>query len=158
MRLDDLTFVKNILLFEDDAQDQFREYLAEIRHIRDPYLYRIYKNQLKEESSEKLGETKCMLENLDYPSLVASHIKPFIISSKKEAYDPENGLLLSRNMDVLFDLGFISFKNNGGILLSDELSEELKGYLNPYNLNQIFLTTKRIKYLKYHRSKVFKGS
>lgn len=156
MRLDDLTFVRDVLLFEDDAQDQFGEYLAEIRHIRDPYLYRIYKNQLKEESSEKLGEIKCMLEDLDYPSLVASHIKPFIVSSKEEAYDPENGLLLSRNMDILFDLGFISFKDNGEILISDELSDGLKEHLKIYSLKQVFLTKKRLKYMKHHRSKVFR--
>jgi predicted restriction endonuclease len=44
-----------------------------------------------------------MLEKLSYPSLVASHIKPFIKSDDFEAYDPNNGILLSRNMDILFD-------------------------------------------------------
>ena len=154
--LDDLAFIKKTLYFEEDAQVQFGEYLREIRHIRDPYLYRLYKNQLKEESSEKLGDIKCMLEDLDYPSLVASHIKPFIASSKREAYDPENGLLLSRNMDILFDLGYISFKGNGEIIFSNELSEEMKKYLKSYSLKPIFLTTKRIKYLEYHRQEVFR--
>jgi putative restriction endonuclease len=31
-----------------------------------------------------------MVERLDYPSLVASHIKPFIVSEENEAYDPNN--------------------------------------------------------------------
>lgn len=155
--LDDLIFIKKTLYFEDDAQVLFGDYLREKEHKRDPYLYRIYKNQLKEESSEKLGEIKCMLENLDYPSLVASHIKPFIVSSKKEAYDQENGLLLSRNMDMLFDLGYISFNNDGKILLSNELSHDLKKYLKGYGLRPIFLTNKRVKYLKYHRAKIFKN-
>jgi hypothetical protein len=31
-----------------------------------------------------------MVEELSYPSLVASHIKPFIDSDKNEAYDPDN--------------------------------------------------------------------
>ena len=157
IRLDDLIFIRDILMFEEDAKDKYREYLLQIRKIRDPYLYRIYKNQLKEESFEKLGEIKCMLEYLDYPSLVASHIKPFIISSKEEAYDPENGLLLSRNMDILFDLGYISFKDNGEIMPSNKLSNEIKEHLKQYSLKQIFLTTKRIKYLKYHRQKVFRN-
>lgn len=156
IRLDDLMFYKRELYFEDDAQDKFGEYLRTIDHKRDYYLYRLYRNQLKEESLEKLGDIKCMLEDLDYPSLVASHIKPFIVSTKKEAYDPENGLLLSRNMDLLFDLGYISFNDKGNILLSNELSNELKEYLKGYLLRPIFLTDKRIKYLKYHRIKVFR--
>ena len=51
--------------------------------------------QLKEESEDFFGDTKCMLEKLSYPVLVASHIKPFIQSNEKEAYDSNNGLLLS---------------------------------------------------------------
>lgn len=156
-RLDDLIFVNGVLYFEDDAQDQFGKYLSEIRHIRDAYLYRLYKNQLKEETSEKLGEEKCMVENLDYPSLVASHIKPFIKSSKKEAYHPNNGLLLSRNMDILFDRGFISFDAHGKMLLSGELSQDLQEHLKGYALKEIFLNSQRIRFLKYHRKYVFKA-
>lgn len=98
-----------------------------------------------------------MLEYLDYPSLVASHIKPFINSTKDEAYDPDNGLLLSKNMDMFFDLGYISFEEDGKILLSEELSDDLQNYLKGYALKSIFLTKKRLKYLKYHRKKVFRG-
>jgi len=153
--LDDLVFIRKTLYFEDDAQVLFGDYLRAKEHKRDPYLYRIYKNQLKEESSEKLGEIKCMLENLDYPSLVASHIKPFIVSTKNEAYDPENGLLLSRNMDILFDLGYISFKDNGTIILSKDLSDDLKEFLKDYSLRNTLLTKKRLTYLKFHRNKIF---
>lgn len=156
IRLDDLVFVRGELYFEDDAQVEFGDYLREKEHKRDSYLYRIYKNQLKEESSEKLGKVECMLEYLDYPSLVASHIKPFINSTKDEAYDPDNGLLLSKNMDMLFDLGYISFENNGEILLSEELSDDLQNYLKDYALKSIFLNEKRLKYLEYHRKKVFR--
>ena len=157
IRLDDLMFVKGDLYFEDDAQVEFGDYLREKEHKRDSYLYRIYKNQLKEESSEKLGKVECMLELLDYPSLVASHIKPFINSSKDEAYDPDNGLLLSKNMDMLFDLGYISFEDCGKIIMSEELSGDLQNYLKDYALKSIFLNEKRLKYLKYHRKKIFRG-
>src|SRR3989344_4451346 len=155
-KLDDLVFVSGELYFEEDAKVIFGEDLkAEIR-VRDNYLHRLYKNQLKEESEEKEGEIMCMVELLDYPSLVASHIKPFIKSSDEEAYDPENGLLLSRNMDALFDQGYISFSDDGKIMLSKELSNDLKTFLNDYRLKKIYITEKRLKYLKYHRQKVFK--
>ncbi len=159
LRLDDLIFVKKegCWYFKEDAQDQFGDYLRERAHKRDYYLYRLYKNQLKEESTEKLGEIKCMLEELGYPSLVASHLKPFILSNKKEAYDSDNGLLLSRNMDILLDLGYISFEDNGKILLSKKLSKEVQDYLKDYSLKDIFLNNKRLIYLKYHRMKVFRG-
>jgi predicted restriction endonuclease len=97
-----------------------------------------------------------MLEHLDYPSLVASHIKPFINCAKNEEYDPENGLLLSRNMDLLFDQGYISFLNNGTIMISNKLSSSLKKTLSNYNLKNVYLTEKRKLYLKYHRKNIFK--
>lgn len=61
--------------------------------------------------------TKCKLTNI----LVASHIKPWRIASNEERLDVYNGLLLTPNYDKLFDLGFISFDNNGMILFSKEL-------------------------------------
>ncbi len=156
-KLDNLAFVDGDLYFKEDAQVEFGDYLRERERKRDPYLFRIYKNQLEEESSEKLGKVECMLEYLDYPSLVASHIKPFIRSSKDEAYDSDNGLLLSRNMDMLFDLGYISFEDDGKIMVSDKLSDDLKTYLKGYALKPIFLSEKRLKYLRYNRNNVFRG-
>ena len=84
---------------------------------RDPYLHQIYKNQLREESKVQFDSIACMVEKLSYPSLVASHIKPFVSASETEAYDANNGLLLSRNMDLLFDQGYIFFfKRNDNYL------------------------------------------
>jgi len=156
-RLDDLIFVQGYWMFREDALDQFGEYLRNRDHKRDYYLFRLYKNQLKEESAEKLGNIKCMLEKLEYPSLVASHLKPFILSNKKEAYDSNNGLLLSRNMDILVDLGYISFSDNGEILLSKELPKDVKEYLKGFSLDKDFLNNKRLQYLQYHRIKVFRS-
>lgn len=123
---------------------------------RDAYSHGLYKNLLKEESVEKIGKTQCMVENLEYPVLIASHIKPFRICSINEAYDPSNGLLLSRNMDVLFDLGYISFTREGDLLVSDRLSLETKNSLLKYKLNNLFITPERVQYLLYHKENVFR--
>jgi len=112
--------------------------------------------QLKEESENKIGTTKCMLERLDYPVLIASHIKPFIRSNEDEAYDPENGLLLSRTIDSMFDLGYLSFNDDGTILFSGELSNEIQSFWRSYVIDPIFLTDKRLEYLAYHRDNVLK--
>lgn len=158
-KLNDVVFVNDELYFKDDAKQIFGDELK-IEDIskRDPYLHRLYKNELKEESNDKLGNTKCMLENLSYPSLVASHIKPFIKSNNEEAYDPNNGLLLSRNMDILFDQGYISFNDDGTIIYSPKLTKDVTKHLNNYKLDNIFINENRIQYFDYHRNNVFKKS
>lgn len=50
--------------------------------------------------------------------LIASHCKPWRDSSDGERLDGENGLLLTPSMDHLFDRGFISFEDNGDLILS----------------------------------------
>jgi len=155
-KLDDVVFVDNKLYFEEDAKVIFGEELKQESRKRDGYLHRLYKNQLKEESEEQLGNVKCMVENLPYPSLVASHIKPFIVSDDNEAYDPNNGLLLSRNMDILFDQGYISFDNNGIIIYSNQLHQEVIAGVSKYFLYDIFINSKRLEYLAYHREMVLK--
>jgi hypothetical protein len=155
-KLDDIVFMDNKLYFEDDAKVIFGEDLKQESKKRDGYLHRLYKNQLKEESEEQLGHVKCMVENLPYPSLVASHIKPFIASDDNEAYDPNNGLLLSRNMDILFDQGYISFDDKGTIIYSNQLHQEVIEEVSKYYLYDIFINNKRLKYLEYHREMVLK--
>ncbi|MDB2562495.1 HNH endonuclease [Sulfurimonas sp.] len=155
-KLDDLLIVGEELYFQEDAQVIFAQQLQESTNKRDGYLHRIYKNQLKEESLDRLGEVQCMVEKLSYPSLVASHIKPFILSSENEAYDSNNGLLLSRNMDILFDQGYISFADNGKIICSHKLTDKLQEHLNAYNLDSVFFNEERLKYLRYHRENILK--
>ena len=155
-KLDDLIIVGEELYFEEDAQVILAEKLQKQTNKRDNYLHRIYKNQLKEESLEVYGEVKCMVENLAFPSLVASHIKPFINSESNEAYDANNGLLLSRNMDILFDQGYISFYDDGRLILSQLLKKELQEHLLTFILNSVFLHEERLKYLRYHRENIFK--
>lgn len=56
--------------------------------------------------------------------LVASHIVPWSkCATNSERIDPFNGLLLSPNLDKLFDRGFISFDDHGKITFSSQLSE-----------------------------------
>ena len=97
----------------------------------------IYKNQLKEESFSIYEDEKCMVEQLSYPTLIASHIKPFIKSNEDEAYDPNNGILLSRNIDSLFDLGYITFRDNGEIIFATHLKQ--KKQLHLHHLTILYL-------------------
>ena len=155
-KLDDIIFINNTLYFEDDARVIFGDSLKQDIRRRDNYLHRIYKNLLKEEVEEKRNITQCMVERLSYPSLVASHIKPFIKSDANEAYDPNNGLLLSRNFDILFDQGYITFDNFGRIVCSKVLNQDVINYISNYQLDCIFINKQRLMYLDYHRQEVFK--
>ena len=156
-KLDDLKIVDDVLYFKEDAKVILAEQFKQTSGKRDGYLHRLYKNHLKEESREKQGKVKCMLEKLAYPSLVASHIKPFIKASFDEAYDPYNGLLLSRNMDILFDLGYITFSDKGEIICSKELKKDVKKHLKNYKLDEIFLEKERLEYMKYHQKFIFRS-
>lgn len=55
--------------------------------------------------------------------LRASHIKPWKNSSDKERLDGENGLLLAPHVDHLFDRGYISFEQDGTVLVSPLLDQ-----------------------------------
>jgi len=153
--LDDLTVIDGVLCFEEDSHVILAEKLKSKTKKRDNYLHLLYKNQLKAESIQKIGQIQCMLEKLSYPSLVASHIKPFIDSASNEAYDPNNGLLLSRNMDILFDKGYISFSDDGVLIYSPKLKKDVLEYLSTYKLDDIFINQNRIQYLHYHRKNIF---
>jgi hypothetical protein len=85
--------------------------------------------------------------------LVASHIKPWRNSSNKERLDLNNGLLLLPNYDKAFDLGYISFDNDGKILISNQLDN----YVNlGISANQSFeIKEGNRPYLRFHRENIF---
>lgn len=74
----------------------------------------------------RLVEHSCRLTGVDnIKHLRASHIKPWKNSSDSEKVDGNNGLLLSPHVDHLFDRGFITFKNNGELIISKQLNPEV---------------------------------
>lgn len=115
---------------------------------------KVFRNigRLREECEEIYGNAMCVLEHLSYPVLIASHIKPFIDSDENEAYDPNNGLLLSRTIDSLFDLKYISFNDDGTILFSKRLSKDVKLFWKEYKLDVEILNKERKRYLEQHRT------
>ncbi len=65
-------------------------------------------------------ERACRLTGVDRPNhLIASHTKPWRDCTNNERLDPENGFLLTPTVDHLFDRGFISFEDNGRLLISE---------------------------------------
>ncbi|WP_187471039.1 HNH endonuclease [Luteimonas viscosa] len=89
--------------------------------------------------------------------LRASHCKPWRKSDNRERLDSHNGLILSANLDALFDAGLIGFDDDGGMIVADVVSApEREALAIPANLTR--KPSPRLKeYLRFHRENVFQG-
>ena len=151
-KLDGISYSEHCFYLERDLENiQTKESQEQEQRCRDPYLQRIYKQRLQEECLNVSGKIVCMVENLAYPVLIASHIKPFRDSADNEKYDPNNGLLLSKTLDSLFDLNYISFADDGSIIFYKRVSEDVRNFWQNYKLDDSFMNEERLSYLKYHR-------
>ncbi len=114
----------------------------------------LFRNRVKE------IETNCRITGIkDKRFLIASHIKPWRFSDNNERIDGNNGLLLSPHVDKLFDLGWISFADNGDLIISDE---EIKMILVSWGIdpskNVGEFNVNQEKYLTFHRENIYKHS
>lgn len=65
-----------------------------------------------------MWKNTCPITNLSKPELlIASHIVPWSLSNETEKIDPNNGFPFSPSVDKLFDKGYISFDDNGNMLI-----------------------------------------
>ncbi len=120
---------------------------------------RIGQGQYREKLLEECPFCPITMIN-DERLLIASHIKPWAVSTDKERLDPKNGFMLSPLYDKLFDRGFITF--------SDDRCVHISNWLSPQNIRRIGITEgkfiqllplddQRKAYLAFHRESVFKG-
>ena len=100
---------------------------------------------------------KCAVTGFDeIPLLIASHIKPWKDSNNFEKLDVFNGLLLTPNLDKVFDLGLITFNIKGKIILSEFLDSF--DSLGVSENMEIDIDLRHQPYLKYHRENIFKSN
>jgi putative restriction endonuclease len=103
-------------------------------------------------------ESKCRVTGVDMHNLlIASHIKPWRAANNFERLDGNNGLLLSPHIDKLFDQGWISFHDEGGLICANKDVENtlfLWGVNIPCNVGHF--NVKQIEYLLYHRETIYK--
>ena len=104
-------------------------------------------------------ETRCRVTGVNRPEhLIASHCKPWRDSDNAERLDGENGLMLTPSIDHLFDRGFISFENNGDLLVSrvaHEFSLKKMGVPVGVKFNAGAFSDGQRRYLDFHRESVF---
>lgn len=104
----------------------------------------------------KMLDRRCKICGLKNPLLlIGSHIKPWEFSNDTERIDEYNGFLLCPMHDALFDKGFISFNDDGEIIISSKITIEELHLLNIDKNLKIEIHEKNKKYLQYHRKHVF---
>ena len=89
--------------------------------------------------------------------LRASHCKPWRDATHEERLDGENGLLLTPNIDHLFDRGFIGFEGSGEVIVSpvaDRDSLKRMGMDPLRSLNVGAFSSGQRRYLEFHRDSV----
>lgn len=106
---------------------------------------------------------RCPICGIDLPHmLIGSHIKPFRdCAHLYEPIDHNNGLLLCRNHDYLFDQGYITFDDAGMLQLSRELAlhpdvRTIFQLPKHFCLDASLLSEERRLFLAYHRRHIFR--
>ncbi|PHD44910.1 hypothetical protein COF67_25415 [Bacillus toyonensis] len=149
----DATVTQEIRLLEDESHS----FDAEITETEKE---QVIKSRIGHSAFKKALlsiERKCGLCGVtDERFLIASHIKPWSQSDNQERLDVNNGLLLCPSHDALFDKGYISFNDEGGVLISNSLDETTKVFLNMNETMNIRINENQWEYMKWHREKIFK--
>jgi hypothetical protein len=105
-------------------------------------------------------ERFCRVTKVDRPEhLRASHCKPWRdCETNIERLNGENGLLLTPSIDHLFDRGFISFENNGELLISPVAHHASLNRMNVptgERVNVGAFSEGQKQFLEFHRNSVF---
>ncbi len=105
-------------------------------------------------------ESQCRITKVDrVEHLRASHIKPWRdCDNSQERLSAANGLLLTPTIDHLFDRGFISFEDNGELLIAPaahHLSLKKMGVETDRAINVGGFSDEQRQFLNFHREDVF---
>lgn len=182
LSLPNITFISVVKLLDDKGNlcfyfRLFADYFGEVEH---PYVIEVQEEEISESDvpiEEKKQLIKARIGQGEYRTrllaecpfcpitlvsddrlLIASHIKPWAISSDFEKTDPKNGFMLTPTFDRLFDRGFLSFTNDKKTILSPFLSNMTYSKLGISD-NKIISHLPiegREAYLEYHRNKILK--
>ncbi|NOZ90764.1 MAG: HNH endonuclease [Epsilonproteobacteria bacterium] len=137
-----------------DKDDNIIQKTEKISEIKVRIGQQFFKKSLLKELKE------CPFTNIEFEYLlIASHIKPWSKSNDIEKLDTYNGFIFTPTYDKLFDNGFITFKNNKTLIISNRLDNKTKSKL--HIKNNMYIPSLPIKgreiYLEYHRDVIFKS-
>ena len=117
---------------------------------------RIGQGKFREQLLAKYGA--CIISGINISkALVASHIKPWAVSTNEERVSVNNGLLLSATYDRLFDSGLITFASEGKLIVSRFISEDNRNKLQ-IKRGQVYKLQSNVQmrnFLEYQNDVVF---
>ena len=87
--------------------------------------------------------------------VTAAHIMPWQVASAFDRINPDNGIALSLLYHRAFDLGYISFADDGNIIVSDTYRERLLRVGLNLSVKVSGLTEEHRPFLEYHRKQIF---
>lgn len=152
-----LNGLNNIIYNQSYEEIEVREEACESYNNEVERKIKVRVTQGKFRDSLLKRDKKCVICGLDIEALlVASHIKPWSKANDYEKQDENNGLLLCANHDALFDKGYISFDDNGSIVISSKIDKENYDKLNiDINSNVVLKNENQKQYMKYHKNNLF---
>lgn len=149
--------VRSSIAVEDQAEAAVRQQ-ADLAITEVEQIVRARRGQGRFRLNVLAIEKQCRLTGVSSERfLVASHIKPWAVSTNAERVDGHNGLMLSPHVDLLFDRGWISFADNGSLLLA---KSEVQLVFEAWNISQKNtpirnFNEQQVQYLEFHRNFVF---
>ena len=168
---------KVCITFNTQKQKWFYQPQIDYNYIRQNYFYltkqkdgksslRPYQKYFRTAVIKKF-HNQCAITKIDYADVLeACHIKPVHALKKKphkitdETINPDNGILLTRNLHKLFDEGVFTFNQDGKIRFSEEfIHENYYEYLHTTNkISDVIVdfNEKSQSFLDYHRSLIFR--
>ena len=182
LSLPNITFISVIKLLDKGGKLSyyfrlFVDYFGEIEH---PYFIEKEEEQIKKVVANNIEKTQlyrarvgqgkyrdnllalcpfCPITMISEDRLlIASHIKPWVISDNFEKTDPMNSFMLTPTFDRLFDRNFLSFTDDKKTILSPFLSNMTYSKLGISD-NKIIPhlpINGREKYMEYHRENILK--
>lgn len=111
-------------------------------------------DQLEERWENACAVTGCKISSV----LRASHIKAWRNSSNEERLDPNNGLLLAAHIDALFNSGLVTFRDDGRMIVSEEVPPKDKRILQLGQSLSKKLTNGEKRFLRHHRESIFQDN
>ncbi len=152
----------------DNPLEQYQKKLAEFsdteiqkteaeRIVKERVGQDIYREALMNYWGGACAVTGCTLKE----TLRASHAKPWKdCASDAERLNVYNGFLLTANLDALFDKGYISFTDDGLLMLSSEFAfdgADMRGLGINSDMKLRWVENRHLEFLDYHHKNVWKN-
>lgn len=144
---------KSLVVYTEDASTILADNI-DVR--RDPTLFRIMKENIKEESMQIYGKVVCYFTHKELKGLVVSHIVRSEDALRnmdiETAYDYKNALLLEPNTDAYFDKYDLTFETTGNPIYGSGVSKDFISDKSNSKIDEVIMEDRK-SYIEVHNSK-----